>query len=63
MIPFHPAPSRPRARSDGSDGKEDMETAPEIERKYTPTSSNDDKGHFDLVLKVYEGGVRRVELS
>ena len=26
MIPFHPAPSRPRARSDGSDGKEDMET-------------------------------------
>jgi hypothetical protein len=23
-----------------------------IERKYTPTSSDDDLGHFDLVIKV-----------
>ena len=23
-----------------------------IERKYTPTSSDDDVGHFDLVIKV-----------
>jgi len=29
----------------------------EITRSYTPTSSDDDLGHFDLVIKVYKGGV------
>merc|ERR1711953_580102 len=29
----------------------------EIQRSYTPTSSDDDLGHFDLVVKVYKGGV------
>lgn len=29
----------------------------EIERKYTPTSSDDDVGIVDLVIKVYKGGV------
>lgn len=29
----------------------------EIERKYTPTSSDRDLGYFDLVIKVYHGGV------
>lgn len=28
----------------------------EIERKYTPTSSTDSEGFFDLVIKVYKGG-------
>ncbi|KAG8914528.1 NADH-cytochrome b5 reductase, partial [Tulasnella sp. 417] len=27
-----------------------------IARSYTPTSSNDDAGHFDLVIKSYEKG-------
>ena len=27
-----------------------------VERKYTPTSSDDDLGHFDLVIKVYRPG-------
>ena len=30
---------------------------PEIERKYTPTTSDDDLGYVDLVIKVYKGGV------
>lgn len=39
-------------------GRPDPEAAKaEISRKYTPTSSDDDKGHFDLVIKVYKGGV------
>ena len=28
-----------------------------VERKYTPTSSDDDLGHFDLVIKVYRPGI------
>mmetsp|Transcript_3767 Transcript_3767/g.4425 ORF Transcript_3767/g.4425 Transcript_3767/m.4425 type:complete len:316 (+) Transcript_3767:239-1186(+) len=28
-----------------------------IERKYTPISSDDEKGYFDLVVKVYQGGI------
>jgi cytochrome-b5 reductase len=28
-----------------------------VVRPYTPTSSDDDKGFFDLVLKVYKAGV------
>ena len=39
-------------------GREDMEDGEsEIERKYTPTSSDDDLGYVDLVIKVYKGGV------
>ena len=28
-----------------------------VVRPYTPTSSDDDKGFFDLVLKVYKAGI------
>jgi len=39
-------------------GREDGETEEKtIERKYTPCSSDAQKGSFDLVLKVYKGGV------
>lgn len=39
-------------------GREDPEKdMAEVERKYTPTPSVTTKGYFDLVLKVYEGGV------
>ena len=38
-------------REDPEDGEE------EIERKYTPTTSDDDIGFADLVIKVYKGGV------
>ena len=27
-----------------------------VTRSYTPTSGDDDKGHFDLVVKTYEKG-------
>ncbi|KAJ1460937.1 hypothetical protein M885DRAFT_433240 [Pelagophyceae sp. CCMP2097] len=37
-------------------GRADDETEAEIERKYTPTSSDDDKGFADLVIKVYKAG-------
>ena len=37
-------------RVDAEHGKD------EIERKYTPTSSTDSQGFFDLVIKVYKGG-------
>ncbi|KAG8466066.1 hypothetical protein KFE25_005636 [Diacronema lutheri] len=38
-------------------GRDDPEAdASEIERKYTPTSSDNDLGYADLVIKVYEGG-------
>jgi len=39
-------------RPDAEDGRT------EIERKYTPTSSDKDVGYFDLMLKVYKGGVK-----
>lgn len=35
-------------------GKEDLELDGEIERKYTPTSSDRDSERFDLVVKVYQ---------
>ena len=39
-------------------GREDMEQErTEIERKYTPTTSDDEVGYVDLVIKVYKGGV------
>jgi len=39
-------------------GRDDPEAGrTEIERKYTPTTSDDDKGYVDLVVKVYAGGV------
>lgn len=39
-------------------GRPDSETGEdEIERKYTPTSSDSDLGYFDLVVKVYEPNV------
>jgi cytochrome-b5 reductase len=39
-------------------GREDSEAGKsEVVRSYTPTSSDDDLGHFDLVIKVYRGGV------
>jgi len=39
-------------------GREDPEASEaEIERKYTPCSSDDEIGYVDLVIKVYKGGV------
>merc|ERR1719311_291384 len=39
-------------------GREDSEQErTEIERKYTPTTSDDEVGYVDLVIKVYKGGV------
>merc|ERR1711990_1100500 len=39
-------------------GREDMEAdGDEIERKYTPTTSDSEIGYVDLVIKVYKGGV------
>lgn len=39
-------------------GREDPSAGePEIERKYTPTTSDDEIGYVDLVIKVYKGGV------
>jgi cytochrome-b5 reductase len=39
-------------------GQPDKEAdKPEIQRAYTPTSSDDDLGHLDLVIKVYKRGV------
>jgi len=39
-------------------GREDGEAGEtEIERKYTPTTSDDEVGYVDLVIKVYKGGV------
>ena len=39
-------------------GKEDADSGEnEIERKYTPTTSDDDVGFVDLVIKVYKRGV------
>eukprot|EP00614_Pseudopedinella_elastica_P030591 CAMPEP_0172613204 /NCGR_PEP_ID=MMETSP1068-20121228/40529_1 /TAXON_ID=35684 /ORGANISM="Pseudopedinella elastica, Strain CCMP716" /LENGTH=349 /DNA_ID=CAMNT_0013417595 /DNA_START=11 /DNA_END=1060 /DNA_ORIENTATION=- len=39
-------------------GREDSEKDhKEIERKYTPTTSDLHKGYFDLVIKIYSGGV------
>lgn len=40
-------------------GRHDVEAdEAEIERKYTPTTSDDELGYFDLVIKVYAGGVK-----
>lgn len=40
-------------------GREDADKgAAQIERKYTPTSSDNDLGHFDLVVKVYAAGTK-----
>ena len=39
------------AREDPETGKE------EIQRKYTPISSDNDQGYVDLVIKIYAGGV------
>lgn len=44
-------PGEWNAREDPETGKE------EIQRSYTPTSSDNDLGYFDLVIKVYAGGV------
>ena len=39
-------------------GRADPEASEaEIERKYTPTTSDDEVGYVDLVIKVYKGGV------
>ena len=51
--------SCPRARRNG---REDPEAeVGEIQRSYTPTSSEEDLGHLDLVIKVYKGGVVKTE--
>jgi len=40
----------------GEDGKQ-------VIRPYTPVSSNDDKGHWDLLVKVYEKGIMSKHLG
>merc|ERR1719171_1723638 len=49
----------PKGKVEGKwNGREDVESdETEIERKYTPTSSDDEIGYVDLVIKVYKGGV------
>jgi len=49
----------PKGKVDGQwNGREDNDVGEtEIERKYTPTTSDDTVGHVDLVIKVYKGGV------
>ena len=44
-----------KGKWNGRDDNEEGEK--EIERKYTPVTSDDDVGHVDLVIKVYRGGV------
>lgn len=52
------APNMKGVKDGEWNGREDSEAGEkEIERKYTPTSSDDDIGHVDLVIKVYKGGV------
>ena len=48
----------PRGKVAGEwNGREDPEAKlTEVERKYTPCSSDSDIGHVDLVIKVYKGG-------
>ena len=48
------AATRPRFRNGRDDAEADVD---EIQRSYTPTSSEEDTGRVDLVLKVYKGGV------
>ena len=51
------APSPKGAVAGQWNGQDDPEQArDEIERKYTPTTSDDDLGHVDLVIKVYRPG-------
>eukprot|EP01088_Endostelium_zonatum_P001536 TRINITY_DN1183_c0_g6_i1.p1 TRINITY_DN1183_c0_g6~~TRINITY_DN1183_c0_g6_i1.p1 ORF type:complete len:375 (-),score=125.16 TRINITY_DN1183_c0_g6_i1:1115-2191(-) len=47
-----------RTESKKWNGRDDAETTPEIQRSYTPVSSDDDVGHFDLIIKVYKAGVK-----
>jgi hypothetical protein len=49
----------PKGKEAGKwNGREDPEAdETEIERKYTPTTSDDEVGYVDLVIKVYKGGV------
>ena len=52
------APNATGKKAGEWNGRADPETvSPEIERKYTPTTSDDDRGFADLVIKVYKGGV------
>jgi len=52
------APNAKGVKTGEWNGRPDSEAdSSEIERKYTPTSSDDDKGHVDLVIKVYNSGV------
>lgn len=49
----------PKGKVSGQwNGREDPETgSEEIERKYTPCTSDDEVGYVDLVIKVYKSGV------
>ena len=39
-------------------GQDDPEAnSEEIQRSYTPTTSDDQLGHFDFVIKIYKGGI------
>ena len=56
---YAPASGLPTASVDGQwNGRDDLEKeSAQIERKYTPTTSEEDVGFVDLVVKVYKGGV------
>mmetsp|Transcript_11788 Transcript_11788/g.13582 ORF Transcript_11788/g.13582 Transcript_11788/m.13582 type:complete len:320 (+) Transcript_11788:126-1085(+) len=51
------APNRDGVVQGEWNGRADSDKGEVIERKYTPTTSNDEKGYFDLVVKIYKGGV------
>jgi len=52
------APNAKGKKKGDWNGREDPEDGEaEIERKYTPTTSDDQVGYVDLVIKVYKGGV------
>ncbi len=56
---FAPSPALRKAKAKGQwNGREDSESgAKEIERKYTPVTSDTDVGRVEFVIKVYSGGV------
>lgn len=51
------APNKKGVKEGEWNGRPDAEAGrEEIERKYTPVSSDQDRGYFELMLKVYQGG-------
>jgi len=55
---YAPSPALRQSATPGEwNGRSDPEAgATEVERPYTPTTSDDERGYVDLVVKVYRGG-------